>query len=88
MVRANDRRPRLNASVVGELANPAANANRGPKASKVCEVTQTRFSDGLMLVKKRRIRAPLVGRVGNESKCSKSLRACSRAGRAFSSIGR
>jgi len=51
-----------------EALRPAAEANRGPKASKVCEVLQTRLCAGLMLVKNRRIRAPLVGRVRNESK--------------------
>ena len=41
---------------------------RGPMASKVCDVVQTRFWAGLRLVKKRSIRSPFVGRVGNESK--------------------
>ena len=62
------RRPRAKAPKGEEAPATAAAAKRGPKASKVCEVTQTRLSWGLILVKNRRIRAPLVGRVGKESK--------------------
>src|SRR5450432_323699 len=53
---------------------PAALAYRGARAAKGSEVTHTRSFSGLMLVKIRKINPPFVGRVGNASVCSRSLR--------------
>ena len=55
--------------------SPEETAKRSASSGKVSPVRQTRGAAGLMLVKRRKIRSPRVGRVGKESTCSRSLRA-------------
>src|SRR5579863_379452 len=57
-------------------------------ASKGSDVSHTRGLTALMLVKKRRIKSPLVGRVGKLSTCSRSLRFLVGKSRPSSSSGR
>src|SRR5208282_6894451 len=83
-----ERKPRASRLLLRAGGKPIFRAKSGPRASNVCEVAQTRFCEGLMFEKKRRMRSPFVGRVGKESKCGKSFRAWRRAGRPRSSRGR
>src|SRR5437870_8266170 len=65
----------LGAVMPAEGSDAGSRGIRLAKPSKVSPVSQTRGVEGLMLVKNRRIRSPLVGRVGKESTWSRSLRA-------------
>ncbi len=59
----------------------------GPKASNGSEVSQTRFSVGLMLVKKRRMRRAISGASGKRIEVKKIVAGVETGGAAFSFDG-
>src|SRR2546426_12239077 len=73
---------------LGAPGIPSASAKRGAMASNVSEVIHTRVLLGVMLVKRRRVRSPFVGRGGEEATCGRSFRARVRGGGPFSFRGR